>query len=103
METKKKTVGILKKILYQTRKGNIEWRELDGENFITDIGKTNLRVEMDFMGIYDLNGKLLESLTNKDLKNEDLTISMMFEAAKKSALKVYDKLNDLEKTLDNFI
>ncbi|MBD3381476.1 MAG: hypothetical protein GF404_04685 [candidate division Zixibacteria bacterium] len=103
METKKKTIGILKKILYQTRKGNIEWRELDGENFITDIGKTNLRVEMDFMGIYDLNGKLLESLTNKDLKNEDLTISGMFEAAKKSALKVYDKLNDLEKTLDNFI
>jgi hypothetical protein len=103
METKKKTIGILKKILYQTRKGNIEWRELDGENFITDIGKTNLRVEMDFMGIYDLNGKLLESLTNKDLKNEDLTISGMFEAAKKSALKVCDKLNDLEKTLDNFI
>lgn len=103
MVPKKKTISIFRKILYQTKKGNIEWRELDGENFLADIGKCSLRVESDTLSIYDSYNNLLDTVKNSDLKRDKENVTTLFECARRSSLKVFEKLIELDKALDGIL
>lgn len=103
MVPKSKTISIFKKILYQTKKGNIDWRELDSENYLADVGKCSLRVQENLFDIYDSSDNLLDSLTGSDLSGENEKVSTLFECARKSSLKVFEKLSELEKTLDGIL
>jgi len=103
MNTKSKAKSIFRKIHYQTKKGNIEWRELAEGVFIADIGKINFRLQEDFFGIYSSGDNLLESLDNKDMLGEEFNITGLYEYARNNLKKVYDRLDELDKVLDNFI
>jgi len=103
MVPKVKTVSIFKKLLYQTRKGNIEWRIYDQDIYCAEIGETSIRLTPDSLEIYDTRSNLLDSLNNDDLLREDENLSSLYECARKSSLKVFEKLNKLEKTLDGIL
>jgi hypothetical protein len=103
MVPKKKTISIFKKILYQTKKGNIEWRELDSENFLADVGKCNLRVQKELFNIYDSFDNILDTVENSDLAQDQENVTILFECARRSSLKVFEKLNELDKALDGIL
>ena len=103
MVPKTKTISIFKKLLTQTQKGNIDWRELQPGIYVADVGNCSLRLHNDVMVIYDSKDNLLDSLENEDMAREKENISTLYECAKKSSLKVFEKLNALEKTLDGIL
>jgi hypothetical protein len=103
MVPKAKTISIFKKLFQQTQKGNVEWRELEPGTYLADVGECSLRLHSDMLSIYDNMDNLLDSITNDDLPREKENIGLLFECAKKSALKVYEKLNALEKVLDGIL
>jgi DNA polymerase III sliding clamp (beta) subunit (PCNA family) len=103
MVPKKMTISIFGKILYQTKKGNIEWRALDSENYLADVGKCSLRVQKDLFSIYDSFDNLLETVKNSDLKRDQENVTTLFECARRSSLKVFEKLNELDKALDGIL
>ncbi len=98
-----KLVSIFKKILYQTKKSNIEWRELEPGTYLADVGKCNLRLHENMLSIYDEDDQLLDSITNDDLSREHENITSLFKCARKSTLHAYEKLVELEKTLDGIL
>ncbi len=103
MVPKTKTISIFKKLLNQTQKGNIDWSELEPGTYLADVGNCNLRLHKDLLNIYDEKNNLLTSLSNDDLVREKENISVLFDCAQKSSLKVYEKLNALDKTLDGIL
>lgn len=103
MVPKTKSVNIFKKLLYQTKKGNIDWSELDKGIYIVDVSNFNLRVNEDQLFIYDLAGDLIATLKNNDLAHENDNIKSLFQCARQSSLKVFEKLNELEKALDGIL
>ena len=103
MVPKAKTIAIFKKLLQQTQKGNVDWRELEPGTYLADVGNCSLRLHSDMLSIYDSKNNLLDSIGNDDLPREKENIALLFECAKKSSLKVYEKLNALEKVLDGIL
>jgi len=103
MVPKTKTINIFKKIMHQTKKGNLDWRELDEGLFFADLGNFNLRVNEDSLQIFDQRSNLLATVKNTDLSREDDNITSLFQCARHSSLKVFEKLNELEKILDGVI
>jgi hypothetical protein len=103
MVPKSKIISIFKKVVNQTRKGNIEWRELDPGVFIADVSNSSLRIEMSSFGVYDNRDNLLDELNPSDLRGEADDLATLFDCARKSSLKVYEKLNELERTLDGIL
>lgn len=103
MVPKRKTVSIFRKILYQTKKSNIEWRALDSENYLADVGKCSLRVQTDLLSIYDSFDNILDTVENSDLPRDQENITTLFECARRSSLKVFEKLNELDKALDGIL
>ncbi len=103
MVPKRKTVSIFRKILYQTKKGNIEWRALDNENYLADVGKCSLRVQEELLSIYDSFDNILDTVENSDLARDQENVTTLFECARRSSLKVFEKLNELDKALDGIL
>ena len=88
MYPKNKLVSIFKKILVQTKKGAIEWREFDAENYLADVGEIKLRLQEKKLDIFDSKENLLQSINKSDLYQEEENIGTLFELARNSALKV---------------
>ena len=103
MVPRTKTINIFKKIMHQTKKGNLDWSELDEGIFGADVGNFSLRVTEDALQIFDLRSNLLATVQNGDLCREDDNISSLFQCARHSSLKVFEKLNELEKVLDGIL
>lgn len=103
MVPKTKTISIFKKIMHQTKKGNLDWSELDDGIFVADLGNFSLRVNENALYIYDLKSNLLATVKNVDLSREDDDITSLFQCAQVSSLKVFEKLNELEKNLDGIL
>ncbi len=95
-------------ILARTREGKLTWEELSLSSFLARVGQTLIILDrprgenLPFMRITDEVGKVLEvieaPISNPDESTE--LLSVLYELARRQALKVDETLSDLKRSLD---
>jgi hypothetical protein len=95
-------------ILARTREGKLSWEELSSSGFLTRVGQTMIVIDrsrsdgVPYLRITDESGKVLETIEFPVVSDDSVEelLSILYELARRQALRVDETLSDLQRSLD---
>jgi len=97
-----KILSIYKKICVLTKAKKLDWNESSGEVFHATLGSYLFFLNENVLNIRDREGNLLSSVVEGPLPEDagETTVAGLYKMAHRQSIKVDEKLDDLDKLLD---
>lgn len=98
--------AIFTKLYFGTKNGKLNWTQEsfpDGDNFSINIGGLKIILGSNELKIFDESNELLECVKDFDWPDAGQEYYLLYELARRNALNVDDKLDDLDSQLNQMI